>query len=108
MGQADYQDPGNWNAICSMCGAKRKASELVKNWQGQWRCVSHNEPRQDQDFVRAIADVQTPPWVQRPIDSFVAVCSPNDQTAIPRRAIPSCVKPGYIAPGYDSTAPLLD
>lgn len=47
-----------------MCGRKRKASELVKNWQGMYRCPVHNEVRHPQDFVRAVPDVQTPPWVQ--------------------------------------------
>ena len=71
-GRADYLELGDWNAVCSMCGRKRKASWLVKNWQGMWRCPEHNEPRQPQDFVRAVPDVQTPPWVQpMPADVFV-------------------------------------
>lgn len=81
MGQADYLELGQWNARCSMCGFKRKSGTLVKNWQGMWRCPIHNEPRQPQDFVRAVPDVQTPPWVQ-PLneDSFVAgvlICTQN-------------------------------
>lgn len=65
QGPSDYLDLGNWNATCSMCGHKKKASQLVKNWQGQWRCPIHNEPRQPQDFVRATPDIITPPWVQK-------------------------------------------
>lgn len=64
MGQADDLRLGDWNARCSMCNKKRKASELVKNWQGMWRCPEHNEPRHPQDFVRGIPDIQTPPWTQ--------------------------------------------
>lgn len=71
MGRADYLALGDWNAVCSMCGRKRKASELQRNWQGMWRCPEHNEPRQPQDFVRAVPDVQTAPWVQSPVDIFV-------------------------------------
>lgn len=66
MGRADYLEEGSWNARCSMCNAKRKASELVKNWQGQWRCPEHNEPRHPQDFVRGVPDIQMAPWVQQP------------------------------------------
>lgn len=100
MGRADYYKEGDWNAVCSMCGRKRKASELVKNWQGMYRCPSHNEPRHPQDFVRATPEEQTPPWTQPPsADAFVAVCFPNDQSAIPNYAIPGCVRPGYLAPG---------
>lgn len=108
MGRADYYAEGDFNATCSMCGRKRKASTLVKNWQGQYRCPEHNEPRHPQDFVRAVPDVQTPPWTQPQSDAFAAVCFPNDQTAIPRRAIPNCVRPGYLAPGYDLGFPLGD
>ena len=71
MGQADYLALGDWNATCSLCGAKRKASTLVKNWQGYWRCPEHNEPRQPQDFVRGVVDVQTVPWSQAPTDTFI-------------------------------------
>lgn len=63
-GPADYLALGDWNAQCSMCGRKRKASELVKNWQGQYRCPEHNEPRHPQDFVKGVADNPMPPWVQ--------------------------------------------
>jgi len=70
MGSADFWKEGDWNAACSMCGLKRKASELVKNWQGQWRCPSHNDVRQPQDFVRAVPENQTPPWVQPQTDTY--------------------------------------
>lgn len=105
MGSADYFALGDWNARCSMCGAKRKASQLVKNWQGMYRCPQHNEPRHPQDFVRAVPDTQTPPWVQAiNEDRFIGVtavevCTLNDQSAIPNYAEPGCVKPGYIAVG---------
>lgn len=37
---------------------------LEKNWQGYYVCPEHNEPRQTQDFVRAIPDMQNVPWSQ--------------------------------------------
>jgi len=98
MGKADYLDLGTWNAECSVCGHKFKASELRRHWQGQYRCVDCWEPRQPQDFVRAVPDVQTPPWTQPPSVTFVQICFPNDQSAIPGAAIPGCVKPGYLDP----------
>jgi len=64
MGQADYLALGDYNATCSLCGFKRKASQLVKNWQGWYRCPEHNEPRQPQDFVRGVTDIQSVPWAQ--------------------------------------------
>lgn len=59
---------GDWNATCSMCGRQRKAGELVKNWQGQWRCPEHNEGRHPQEFVRAVPAEKPPLFVQRPVD----------------------------------------
>ncbi len=70
MGRADYLDLGDYNAICYECGRKRKASTLKRHWQGYWVCAEHWEPRQTQDFVRAIPDIVTPPWTQPPADSF--------------------------------------
>ncbi|SRR5258706_10758094 len=99
MDDTDYFSPGDYNASCSMCMRKRKASELVRNWQGQWRCPDHNEPRQPQDFVRGVPESQTPPWTQIAGQTFAFVCSPNDQSAIPDFAVPDCVTPDYLAPG---------
>ena len=64
MGRADFLRLGDWNVVCYQCGFKRKASQMEKNWQGYYVCPEHNEPRQTQDFVRAIMDPQTVPWAQ--------------------------------------------
>lgn len=64
MGKADFLRLGDFNAVCYQCGWKRKASQMEKNWQGYYVCPEHNEPRQTQDFVRAIPDNQTVPWAQ--------------------------------------------
>jgi hypothetical protein len=92
-GRADYLEPGDWNAVCSLCGFKRKASQMVKNWQGYWRCPEHNEPRQPQDFVRGEQDIQTVPWAQPPAEIYVEVCTFNGLSAIPDIAIPDCMIP---------------
>lgn len=68
MSGADYYSPGDWNVACSLCGRKRKASTMVKNWQGMWRCPPHNEPRQPQDFVRNVKDDMSVPFSQPQID----------------------------------------
>ena len=70
-GQADYLALGDWNATCYECGGKFKASQMRKHWQGYYVCPSCWEPRQPQDFVRGVPDVQAPPWVQpEPADTF--------------------------------------
>lgn len=72
MGRADYLLLGDYNVQCYRCGCKLKASMAARNWQGFYVCPEHNEPRQPQDFVRAIPDNQTPPWTQPwPISPYV-------------------------------------
>jgi hypothetical protein len=101
-GGSDYLELGDWNATCSMCGHKRKASQMVKNWQGLYMCPEHNETRHPQDFVRAVPDIQTPPWVQKPNDLFVAFCTPNGITAIADFATADCAICDYVHPAFNS------
>lgn len=98
----DYYSPGQWNVRCSLCNRKRKSGDVVKNWQGQWRCPEHNEPRHPQDYVRGIAVEKPPQWVQPgATDDFVEQCTPNGISAITGFAVAGCVRAGYISPMFD-------
>ena len=101
MGEADYLALGDWNAACSLCGAKRKASVLKKHWTGWWRCAEHWEPRQPQDFVRGVQDVQTVPWSQP--DSWKLVSGAPNLQAI---AIAGVAIAGIAVSGYSIAVPL--
>lgn len=102
-GRADFYAPGEWNIVCYQCGRKRKSSQIVKNWQGFYVCPEHNEPRQPQDFVRSIPDVQTVPFAQpMPDYTFGSMCTPNGMSAVPGEAEPGCFTPGYLSPMYDA------
>lgn len=93
---------GTWNAICAQCAGTFKAYELKKHWQGQWWCDRCFETRHPQDFVKATADVQTPPWTQpAPADDFVPMCTPNGITAIVGFARVGCARVGYRSPMFD-------
>lgn len=72
MGKRDFFKPGDHNAICYVCGFKRKASEMKLRWDGVYVCKEDWEPRHPQDFVRGMPDEQAPEWTQpeRP-DQFV-------------------------------------
>lgn len=63
-GEADFFAPGDYNARCSMSGFKRKASQLVRNWQGLYRIPEFNEPRQPQDYARGVKENIGVPWAQ--------------------------------------------
>lgn len=88
-GRADFLLLGDYNIACSMCGRKRKFSELVKNWQGLYRCPEHNEPRQPQDFARNVKDVMTVPWAQPQTDLYVG---PSITPTFPGSIFPSPVQ----------------
>jgi hypothetical protein len=94
MGDNDYLALGDWNAYCSMCGRKRKASKMVRNWQGMYRCPEHNEERQPQDFARGVADQIGVPWAQDQGPDFIMICSYNDRSGIPGYCGPGCAIPG--------------
>ena len=99
-GRADYYAPGDWNALCYICGQKFKASELVKHWKGYMVCSKDWEPRHPQDFVRAVPDVQTPPWVQpEPADSILQWCTLYGQNSIAGIAVAGCAVSGKTISG---------
>lgn len=65
-------DRGDWKAICDVCGRELKASLLQKRWDGLMVCQKDWEPRHPQDFVRGVADTQTPMWTRpKSSDSFI-------------------------------------
>ncbi len=97
-----YFKPGDHNAICFECGGKFKASELKKHWKGYYVCERDWEPREAQDFVKAIPDIVTPPWVQPPpAPIFINFCTPEGMTAISFYAVAGCVLAGYRSPAFD-------
>lgn len=89
-----YFEPGTWNAECSICARKMKANQMVKNWQGFYRCPDCNEPRNAQDFVKGVVDDVTVPWSQPPTSTYITFCSFNGQSAFPGFATPGCSVPG--------------
>lgn len=96
-----YED-GNWNAACFECGRKRKASELIRHWQGYYVCAEHHEPRHPQDFVRGAPVEQAVSWSQPPgEDSLVAVCTLEGRSAVVDLAIVDCAIVDYVPTGLD-------
>ncbi len=102
QGRSDHLILGDWNVVCYQCARKRKASVMMRHWQGYYVCPEHWEARQPQDFVRTPPDVQTPPWTQpMPAGIFVGVCDPEGVTAIVEYAVVDCVIVDYISPAFD-------
>lgn len=72
---------GDWIAVCDVCGRKYKSSLLAKRWDGLMCCPDDWEPRQPQDFVRGVKDLQLSPWIRdEASDVFVPVDYSSYQT----------------------------
>jgi hypothetical protein len=104
-GPADYYAPGDYNAVCSLCGTKYKASQLLRHWQGLYRCDRCWEIRHPQDFVRGVQDIQKVPWDQPPKSFYIQICTFNGQSAIAGWAIAGCMIAGNKLISLDMTIP---
>jgi hypothetical protein len=70
----DYYAPGDWNAVCAVCGFKHKASQLRERWDGQRVCEKDFEVRHPSDLIRVPTDDPSVPWTSpESTDTFVAV-----------------------------------
>lgn len=58
--------PGNYWAECDRCGVDYRIQDLRKTWDGLLVCENDWEPRQPQDFVKAVIDTITPQGPTRP------------------------------------------
>lgn len=64
--------PGQWNALCDVCGWKFKSAELLERWDGLMVCKKDYETRHPQDFLRVDADDAGIPWSRpQPPDNFI-------------------------------------
>lgn len=66
--------PGDWNAVCDVCGFEYKASELKDRWDGLKVCDKDWETRHPMDFIKAPRGEKPLPWTRpEPTDQFVTV-----------------------------------
>lgn len=87
--------PGDWLAVCDVCGKEVYASSLRKRWDGFMVCRKDWEPRHPQDFVRGSVDTQVPSWTRpEPADTFIDVENPS---AIAGIAVAGEAIPGLIS-----------
>jgi hypothetical protein len=92
MSYRSKYEKGNWKTVCDACGRLFKASQLTKRWDGVMVCQDDWEPRQTQDFVRGVADIQTPAWTRPEVaDTFT---TSREQQWVAGFAIA-----GYMVPG---------
>ena len=64
--------PGDYYAVCDVCGFEFYASELKKRWDGRMVCKTDWEPRHPQETLRIRTQVPKPPWTRpEPTDVFI-------------------------------------
>lgn len=63
-GKADYLALGDYNAICDVCGAKYKASQLLTRWDGMKVCKQDYEGKHPLLSIHPIQEQSTPPWTR--------------------------------------------
>ena len=72
----DWYKPGTWNALCDVCGFKRKSDQLIERWDGMMVCrpsVKQGcfETRHPQELTRPIPDQKALPWTNpEPADVY--------------------------------------
>jgi hypothetical protein len=94
-----YFKPGDWNAICDVCGFKFKASQMKQRWDGVMVCHEDWEMRHPMDFLHVQQENTATPW-SRPDDSIsnLVVCNFVNSQGIAGVAVAGCARAGYINP----------
>lgn len=77
-GSRDYRIPWGSNCTCDVCGIKYKRHEMRKRWDGLMVCNADYEVRHPQDFVKGIADRQTPPIIRDQVEPiYISIGKPD-------------------------------
>ncbi len=78
LGRENFFRMGDWRAVCDQCGMVCHASQMFLRWDNArtcWHCI---EIRNPQDFLKGIADNQSPPWTRpMPPPIFVSGVAPT-------------------------------
>lgn len=85
----DWWKSGQWNAICDVCGFKRKSNELTARWDGLMVCTESISPgcwerRHPQELIRPIPDQNKLPWTRPETeDQFIQTNFTNTASCTP-------------------------
>lgn len=91
----NFYKSGDWLAVCDICGFRFKASQLKKNWKGEYVCAADFELRHPQEFVRVRPEHISVPWSRPETDAQIGpACFIWDQSAYANLAVAGCAKAG--------------
>jgi hypothetical protein len=61
----NFYKPKVWNALCDVCGQKKKSDQMRKRWDGLMVCAADWEARHPQDLLRAVKETSNKlPWTR--------------------------------------------
>ena len=84
-----YYRRGSFNAWCQRCGRKKKAEELIPEWDGLKVCKQCYELRPAQDMVRGVVYLQAVPWAApETADTWIIDATTQGLTTAPLNAGP--------------------
>jgi len=105
MSYTPHFKPGEWKAVCYVCGFLYHSSQLKLRWDGVYVCHEDWEIRQPQDFVRGEAEEQAPEWTQPEAPNNLSTPYPNLTSVVV--GTPSIYVGGVLqTPGVDYTITL--
>jgi hypothetical protein len=92
---------GQWNAICDVCGFKKKSGDVRKRWDGLMVCKKDWETRHPQDLIRMKPERVAPPWVRPEApDEYVPVCTIITSSGFAGLGAAGCMQAGKSVPTY--------
>lgn len=98
----NYFLSGSWNAICDVCGQKKKFTELRKRWDGLIVCEPDWEMDHPQKYLRVRETGESVPVIRdEPTDTFVSVtyAVPAECDLVGRRGIAGYGRAGCMIAG---------
>lgn len=68
--------PGQWRALCDVCGFKYWSGEMRKRWDGLMVCPKDFELDHPQKYIKVQEESQGTPWARpEPAeDTFIGIC----------------------------------
>lgn len=91
-----------YNALCDVCGFKKKAKDLRKRWDGYMVCKEDWEPRHPLDFYRTRNDNHILPFIRPDNDGInvgpsvpAPACTALTIQAVANVGTAGCAKAGY-------------
>lgn len=86
---------GDWKAVCDICGQVYLGSQLKQRWDGYKVCPKDWEPRNPQDFVRAIPDTIAPPYTRPEAeDTYIFTCTIYTSSGVAGVGVAGCAQAG--------------